>query len=50
MLVVFDRPANASTLVAANLLVRPQDGLSISAQIATPLVTVGVADPRVVLK
>lgn len=48
IVVVFDRPANASTLVAANLLVRPQGGVSIVGQIASPLVTVGVADPRVV--
>ena len=46
-LVVFDRPANVATLVAANLKVQPVDGAPLAGNIELPLTTVGVADGRV---
>jgi len=46
--VVFDKPANASTLLAANLFLQPDGGAPITADISTPLLTIGVNDPRVV--
>ena len=46
--VVFDKPANASTLVAANLAIAPDGGPAISTAINTPLSVLGVGDPRVV--
>ncbi len=45
--VVFDRPATAATVVAANLQVRPAGGAPISGTITLPIQTVGVADGRV---
>ena len=46
--VVFDRPANAATLVASNLVLRPTGGSALAAAVATPLSALGVVDPRVV--
>lgn len=46
--VVFDKPANLSTLVAANLSLQPAGGAPIQADIGTPLSTLGIGDPRVV--
>lgn len=46
--VVFDKPANAGTLVAANLTLQPQGGAPVAAQISAPLALVGVPDPRLV--
>ncbi len=48
LIVVFDRPANESTLVDANLSVRPQGGAALLGEIQRPVSTVGVADLRVV--
>jgi hypothetical protein len=47
-IVVFDSPANANTLLAADLFLQPQGGAAISADITVPLTTIGVGDPRVV--
>ena len=47
--VVFDRPANANTLLDANIFLRPQAGAAIDVDISLPLTTVGVEDPRVVV-
>lgn len=47
VVVVFDRPANVGTLVAANLQVRPEGGAPLAGALTTPLATVGVADGRV---
>ena len=46
--VVFDRPANAGTLVPASLQLRPAGGSPLTVSVATPLSALGVADPRVV--
>jgi hypothetical protein len=47
--VVFDRPANAPTLVADNLHLRPQGGEPLEdVTIASPLTTLGAPDPRLV--
>ncbi|MFY9344649.1 MAG: carboxypeptidase-like regulatory domain-containing protein [Planctomycetota bacterium] len=46
--VVFDRPANPTTVVAANLSVRTPAGDAVSLDIELPLATVGVPDGRVV--
>jgi hypothetical protein len=46
--VIFDKPANASTLDAANLFLQPEGGTPITTEIRTPLATIGVNDPRVV--
>ena len=48
VVIVFDRPANASSLVAANVSLAPANGTAITTEIKTPLTTVGVEDPRVV--
>lgn len=45
---VFDRPANAATLLESDIFLRPQGGAAIDVDIAVPLQTVGVGDPRVV--
>ncbi len=46
--VVFDRPANAATLLENDIFLRPQGGVAIDVAIDVPLTTVGVGDPRVV--
>jgi len=46
--VIFDRPANASTLLSADLFLQPQGEVAIAANIDVPLETVGVGDARVV--
>lgn len=46
--IVFDRPANPTTVVTANLQVRPAGGEPLALSIELPLTTVGVPDGRVV--
>lgn len=46
--VVFDRPANASTLLDNDIFIQPQGGTAISSDIDVPLDILGVGDPRVV--
>lgn len=46
--VVFDRPAVPTTLVAANLFLRPAGGTAVPAALQLPLTTAGVPDSRVV--
>lgn len=48
VLVVFDRPANAATVVAANCSVAPAGGSALAGTLDLPLSTVGVPDGRVV--
>jgi len=46
--VVFDRPANAASLLANDIFLAPVGGVAIDATIDVPLDSVGVGDPRVV--
>jgi hypothetical protein len=46
--VVFDRPANAGTIVEANMLLRPQGGSALAVDLELPVMPVGAADGRVV--
>ena len=46
--VVFDKPANASTLTSANLALAAPGLAPAAADVATPLSVLGVPDPRVV--
>lgn len=46
--VVFDRPAVPTSLVAANLFLRPAGGNAVPAALPLPLTTAGVPDSRVV--
>lgn len=45
--VVFDRPANASTITASNFVVRPAGGAALAGNISIPLEVVGQPDARV---
>ncbi|MBZ0153731.1 MAG: Ig-like domain-containing protein [Planctomycetes bacterium] len=47
LVVVFDRPANASTLRVENLYLRPQGGVAVPGELKQPLSTAGVEDTRV---
>lgn len=49
VVVVFDRPANPGSLTPSNILLQPSGGVPIVIDIETPLSTVGIDDPRVVL-
>lgn len=46
--IIFDRPANAATLVAANITVSRDGGAPLAGQLVPPLLTVGQPDPRAV--
>ncbi|MEC7726328.1 MAG: Ig-like domain-containing protein, partial [Planctomycetota bacterium] len=46
--VVFDKPANASTLTSANLALAPAGGAPLATDVDTPLTVLGIGDPRVV--
>ena len=46
--VVFDKPADAAALVAANLAVQPEGAAPVAADLSTPLSLLGVPDTRVV--
>lgn len=46
--VVFDRPANAASLLANDIFLAPVGGVAIDTTIEVPLESVGIGDPRVV--
>ncbi len=49
VILVFDRPANASSLTPTNIVLQPSGSAPILVDIETPVSTVGIDDPRVVL-
>ncbi len=46
--VIFDKPANASTLTSANIALAAPGLAAVAADVATPLSVLGVPDPRIV--